>query len=140
MRLQGTIDVYRMTDAAMVGAEQIGEEYDIEIRSVTAVIGNWRKANAIHRWFVENVQEGNDTGGDYQVTHSQLSRLLDTVNDVLDHPEKAADWLPAMDGFYYGSIAYDDDYFRSLKDTQRVLHKALSEEMADWEYTYSSSW
>jgi hypothetical protein len=23
-------------------------------------VGYWRKANAIHRWFVEHVQDGND--------------------------------------------------------------------------------
>jgi hypothetical protein len=42
-----------------------------------------RKANAIHNWFVENVQDGNDNCEDYYVSRSQLTELLDTINKVL---------------------------------------------------------
>jgi hypothetical protein len=38
--------------------------------------GYWRKANAIHKWFVENVQDGNDDCGDYFVSQEKLERLL----------------------------------------------------------------
>ena len=37
----------------------------------------WRKANAIHKWFVENVQEGVDDCGEYEVTVEQLTELRD---------------------------------------------------------------
>ena len=45
--------------------------------------GYWRKANAIHRWFVENVQDGEDNCGEYKVERKQLEELLDRVNQVL---------------------------------------------------------
>lgn len=46
-------------------------------------VGYWRKANAIHRWFVMNVQDGNDDCGEYYVSTEQLQELLDAVEKVL---------------------------------------------------------
>ena len=45
--------------------------------------GYWRKANAIHKWFAENIQEGEDNCGEYYVGHESIKTLLDTVNEVL---------------------------------------------------------
>ena len=44
----------------------------------------WRKANAIHNWFVKNVQDDNDDCGYYYVSREQLRDLLNTVTMVLD--------------------------------------------------------
>ena len=49
--------------------------------------GYWRKANAIHKWFVENVQEGTDDCGNYEVSTEQLQQLLDVVSKVLEASE-----------------------------------------------------
>jgi hypothetical protein len=49
--------------------------------------GVWRKANAIHQWFVDNVQEGNDDCKSYYVSKEDLEKLLDTVNQVLQASE-----------------------------------------------------
>ena len=40
-------------------------------------VGYWRKANQIHNWFVENVQDGEDDCGSYEVSKWQLEELLD---------------------------------------------------------------
>lgn len=37
---------------------------------------SWRKANQIHNWFVENVQNGTDDCGCYEVTKEQLKTLF----------------------------------------------------------------
>lgn len=47
-------------------------------------VGYWRKANAIHKWFVENVQNGEDDCGQYEVSKEQLEELLDVCKEVLD--------------------------------------------------------
>ncbi len=44
----------------------------------------WRKANHIHKWFVDNVQEGNDDCGTYDVSIEQLTELRDLCKKVLD--------------------------------------------------------
>ena len=33
---------------------------NFRIKEVSCDVGYWRKANAIHRWFVQNVQNGNE--------------------------------------------------------------------------------
>lgn len=43
----------------------------------------WRKANAIHAWFVENVQNGVDDCGTYLVTREQLEALKTACETVL---------------------------------------------------------
>lgn len=48
----------------------------------------WRKANAIHDWFVKNVVEDEEWhGDDAYVSTEQLQTLLDTVNKVLNSTE-----------------------------------------------------
>lgn len=53
------------------------------ITDVTTEVITLRKANAIHAWFVSNVQEGEDDCKDYYVSAGQLKDLLDTINKVL---------------------------------------------------------
>lgn len=50
-------------------------------------VGYWRKANAIHNWFVRNVQDGEDNCAQYYVEREQLQTLLDTIEKVLDASE-----------------------------------------------------
>jgi hypothetical protein len=49
----------------------------------------WRKANAIHKWFVDNVQDGKDDCGEYYVTRNQLANLLNICKTVLVKSEIA---------------------------------------------------
>ena len=51
---------------------------------ISEEVGYWRKANQIHNWFVENVQDGVDDC-DYhdEVTKETLEDLLDVCNRVL---------------------------------------------------------
>jgi len=50
---------------------------------VVEEVAYWRKANAIHRWFVENVQRGNDDCGEYYVGRDKLQNLKDACHKVL---------------------------------------------------------
>lgn len=54
------------------------------INYITEEVGYWRKANAIHRWFVENVQDGKDDCGEYYVSREQLTSLRDLCLRVLE--------------------------------------------------------
>ena len=44
----------------------------------------WRKANAIHKWFVDNVQDGTDDCRYYAVTKEQITELKNICQEVLD--------------------------------------------------------
>ena len=51
-------------------------------------IGYWRKANQIHNWFVEHVQDGeDDCCYHHEVTKEILEELLDTCEKVLANCE-----------------------------------------------------
>lgn len=60
-----------------------GSEY-YSWESIFEEVGYWRKANAIHKWFVDNVQDGYDDCGYYEVTKEQLEDLLSTCLTVID--------------------------------------------------------
>lgn len=50
--------------------------------TVEEPVGYWRKANHIHNWFVENVQDGIDECQPTEVTAEQLEDLLDICKRV----------------------------------------------------------
>lgn len=53
-------------------------------KTIIETIGDWRKANHIHKWFVDNVQDGEDDCGTYEVTKEQLEELLDICKKVVN--------------------------------------------------------
>lgn len=53
-------------------------------KSIDTPLASWRKANAIHRWFVENVQNGEDNCGEYAVSKSALEKLREICQTILD--------------------------------------------------------
>lgn len=50
---------------------------------VSVTVAYWRKANAIHAWFVEHVQDGVDECEPHDVTREQLESLRDLCRKVL---------------------------------------------------------
>ena len=59
---------------------------DIKPERISCIIEDvayWRKANAIHKWFVDNVQKGEDDCGNYYVSKEQLQKLVDLCKQVV---------------------------------------------------------
>lgn len=109
-----------------------------KVKYIVEEAGYWRKQNQIHRWFVENVQNGVDNCGDYYVERNRLQELLDICKIVqLDH-SKADELLPSASGFFFGGTEYDEWYFNGIDNTIDILKEALEDE--NGEYYYSSSW
>jgi hypothetical protein len=58
--------------------------FDYEkISNIEEEVMYWRKANAIHQWFVKNVQDGTDDCKEYEVETEKLQELLEACNKVL---------------------------------------------------------
>jgi len=76
-----------------------------KVDSITEECAYWRKANAIHKWFVDNVQEGQDNCARYYVGIEDLKALRDTCKRVMDDPSKAATILPSASGFFFGRLS-----------------------------------
>lgn len=114
---------------------------DINPQKITYLIeeaGYWRKANAIHQWFVEHVQDGKDDCGYYYVSNEHLQELLKSVNTILEDSLQAPSVLPTQSGFFFGSTDYDQYYIEDLKLTKDILEAALKS--TSGEYYYHSSW
>ena len=111
---------------------------DKNISEITENIAYWRKANQIHKWFVDNIQKGQDNCKEYNVNHDSLQKLLTLIIKVLDNHSEAKNLLPNQEGFFFGSQDYDSYYFEDLEYTKKTLEKILK--TPDENYTYQSSW
>ena len=112
-----------------------------DISEVTINVGYWRKANAIHNWFVNTVQDGIDECQTVEVSRENLVQLLATVTLVLDDHSLAKELLPPQSGFFFGSDLVDEYYIESLEDTKSILDRILSDESSkNWSFYYHSSW
>ena len=116
---------------------ELGEH---RVKQITAEVGYWRKANHIHKWFVENVQDGNDDCNSYEVSEDQLKELLSLIDEVLADHDKADALLPTTSGFFFGNTDYDEFYFESLQYTKEMLTDLLDEKWKTWYFEYQSSW
>ena len=124
--------------SSMFGLE--GEENG-DAKEVTLEVAYWRKANAIHKWFVNNVQKGVDDCGEYNVSRGQLSELIALCEQIIAEPKKGAEMMPTASGFLFGSTDYDEFYEQGVADTAAMLKEILSDpalEKAD--FYYRASW
>lgn len=119
-----------------------GEPTNINPKKIKYIIeeaGYWRKANQIHRWFVENIQKGEDDCGDYYVGTDDLEKLLDACEKVKADHSLADTLLPSTSGFFFGNTEYDEWYFKDIDNTIDIVKEALADD-SDSSYYYSSSW
>jgi len=114
---------------------------------VEVSVGYWRKANAIHKWFVDNCQGGLDNCMPYSVEREKLEELLRVCQEVLAHKgqprgrDVAKNILPTAQGFFFGEAEFDDFYWDSLDHTVEQIRKILDNpELEGFEFTYRSSW
>jgi hypothetical protein len=119
---------------------ELPEETETSGAFVSVQFGYWRKANAIHNWFVKNVQGGEDECNEHPVYREDIQRLLDTVNKVLADTSMAPVLLPTAEGFFFGGQEYNEWYWRDIEYTKRLLERALDPKMKDWDFYYQSSW
>lgn len=124
-------------------AKSFPEKCPFPVTNVQMQVAYWRKANAIHAWFVRNVQNEEDDCRRYYVSRDQLRELLNLVRLALEayksSPEKAANFLPTQSGFFFGSTELDDWYKRDLENTERMLVRVLKLPEC-WSLYYQSSW
>jgi len=115
-----------------------------DVESITKNIGYWRKANAIHNWFLENCT-CSEEGQEASVSIDDLENLAVACEKVLAYRTLAEDILPTSSGFFFGCTDYDDYYYETLKDTLDVIDKA--KELKDTlplsaylTFKYTASW
>lgn len=121
------------------------------IREIIEDVAYWRKANAIHHYFVTACQSGVDDCRDAYVDRETLAELVKYCRDILaayeqdpsdDDPEGwktlALELLPPQLGFFFGNTDLDEYYLGDLRRTVEMLAPLLEEPGGD--FYYHSSW
>jgi hypothetical protein len=128
-------------DFEKINAIDLGQK-SFKIYNIDVEVLYWRKANAIHDWFVREVQAGVDDCQESYVSTEKLKILRDLCREVMANPEKANSILPTRNGFFFGDISYDEWYFMHIENTEKQLTEVLEDEefLKRWELYYQSSW
>ena len=103
----------------------------------------WRKANAIHGWFVNECGGGVDECQPIYVSRESLVKLRDLCAAAMKQPAMAGEILPPTPGFFFGTYEIDEWYMEDMKHTVKALDHILSTIPADnwdWSFIYSASW
>jgi hypothetical protein len=112
-------------------------------QTIEEKVGYWRKANAIHKFFVD-LAGGVDECQKIEVSNANLQKLFNLCNEVLATPELAPNKLPTESGFFFGSTEYDEWYIKGLKETVEILRPLLDPVPSfyadDVSYYYQASW
>lgn len=116
--------------------------------SIMTMIKDWRKANAIHEWFVIHTQNGQDECQPSFVDKEQFEELLTACQKVLSFENNQVDleiaaktYLPTTTWFFFGSQNYDDYYIQYIKEIADLIKNILKDDDFDtYYYIYHASW
>ena len=137
------------------------------ISEITESVGYWRKFNALHSWFVQELGDGVDDCKELYFGRDKMKELLEIlkkVKTILDNSPKkkiqvhtgwangketyeegeaydtdeVEELLPTASGFFFGGTEYDDWYHRQVSETIVMFEELLEEEGGD--YYYQASW
>lgn len=117
---------------------------DIKANRISHIVEEvmyWRKANHIHKWFVENCQKGIDECQESYVSREQLEELATLCEEVVK--TKNGELLPTESGFFFGNTEYNKDYFDDCVETAKAIRKLLKEKPIsgyEGDFYYQSSW
>lgn len=95
-------------------------------------IGYWRKAWQIHKWFVQKIQNNIDDCRKSYVSKEHLKELKHLCKTVLK--TKDTSYMPSTD------MVEDEQYFRQIEDTIKIINIALSDKFEDFQIHYQASW
>jgi hypothetical protein len=113
------------------------------VKFVIEDVGYWRKANHIHKWFVDNVQNGEDDCREYYVSKEDLAALLEACYEVKNNPDEAHEILPIQEGYFFGDYDYNNQYYMDqVQHTINIIESLLKEfeVNGDSDIYYQSSW
>lgn len=144
LNARSSVNAYDSEDSEQKALQQVPfiAATGMRVTGITYRAMYWRKANAIHKWFVDNVQDGVDNCEEFHVSPQHLQLLRDTCQQVLDDNALAGELLPPSEGFFFGTTDITNYYFDDLRATVEALDAALEFSLRDrWAtFTYQSSW
>jgi len=114
-----------------------------KLAHVELQVGYWRKANAIHSYFVNSAQDGVDDCRRSYVPRDTMRELVDFCKEIIDSnfdADKCNELLPPCEGFFFGSNEIDEWYQENIIYTYDTLNYLLSAVPDEWSFYYQASW
>ena len=114
-----------------------------DITSITLELGYWRKANAIHKWFVDKMADGVDECQRIPVNQSNLKELKEICQKVVKEKKDTTSrrLLPTGSGFFFGDTEYGEYYYEDVEDTIKIIDAALEKTKGLLgDFFYQASW
>lgn len=107
--------------------------------SIFTKVAYWRKFNALHNWFVTNVQVGIDDCGYYELDKDILIDLLETLLNTKSE-NNPSEMMP-VSGFFFGSTDVDEYYWERIEKAIDEISNLIENTKWDKERLfYTSSW
>jgi hypothetical protein len=107
-------------------------------QTIETEVAYWRKANAIHQWFVDNVQDGRDECQESDIDIDTLKRLRNTCLEVFKRMKGQVLRVPKKDLVQFSGLYGDKDGFK-----QRITidpdHLDRLEKVTDYHVVADSS-
>jgi hypothetical protein len=115
--------------------------------TIDVTVAYWRKANSIHQWFVNNVQDNVDNCEKHYVSREELESLLRDCKAVIESKDKgdekkiAMATLPPQQGFFFGSTEIDEGYYMDIENTIDQVQAVLNNpKLENFDFYYQASW
>lgn len=111
--------------------------------TVKTNVAYWRKANAIHAWFVRELADGTDECQPIHAPVEALKKLVTRCEEALKlydagEVEKAGEHMQPQGGFFFGGTAVDESWAYGIKETIKQLTPLPEVEGLD--FYYQASW
>lgn len=126
--------------ARLMKATKFHNQEDLQFAELKLQIAYWRKANQIHKYFIDKCAGGEDDCREVHVSRENLRDLLNRCETILKDKSQAKELLPTQCGFFFGSTEYDEWYYQDLEYTIPVLQKILKSAPDSWDFEYHASW
>lgn len=91
--------------------------------SLSEEVGYWRKANQIHRWFVDNIQDGEDNCGAYKVDKEELEELLGICKQIEENA------VMKKGQVVNGQTVKDGEWVNIYEDGYNIINPEVCEEL-----------
>jgi hypothetical protein len=108
------------------------------IISLDIRVAYWRKFNALHSWFVANVQYGIDECEPHIVTIDHLKKLREDLKEL--NKTNVDEKFATQGGFFFGSTDYDDYFWADVERLKCEVEYLINQQPTDTMYVYQSNW
>lgn len=140
MSLKAYIHLYCEKDKLPITLMLDDREFTIDKNDIVIKeLAYWRKANAIHKWFVDNCGDGYDDCQEMYVSEDKLIVLRDLCERVMANKNLASELLPTTSGCFFGSLEYDEYYFKYIEYTIKAINDIINNPNVSHVY-YQASW